>query len=99
MLGLRERTNDLDVDVPGQLFRQLLTNGKYEITKFGEVEVLRLNDRVDFHIEEKPGPTIIVDGVCCYSVSRLLDQKLRLNRPKDQRDIEALTKLYTNTIL
>lgn len=37
-----------------------------------------------------PDNLIMIDGVNCYNVYALLVQKTKLNRPKDQQDIEAL---------
>lgn len=52
------------------------------------------NEYIDVHPFSE-GETTLVDGVRCYSVQRLLDQKLQLNRPKDQADILALKKLLS----
>lgn len=90
MYGVREETNDIDTNVPLQLWNRLLNNGDYKTHYFGETLVLEYNDKIDVHLKESDHKTETVDGVTCYSKQELLDQKLRLNRPKDQEDIRKL---------
>lgn len=35
---------------------------------------------------------VVIDGIQCYGLRMLLAQKLAMNRPKDQADIQNLRK-------
>ena len=92
MLGLREQTQGMDMDVSAELFYMLKHTQRYRTIKLEDTEALHWNEHIKLHVG-KPGPTQVIDGVCCFSVLRLLEQKRKLNRPKDRTDIAALMKL------
>jgi len=89
MHGLRTETGDMDMGLQPRLYLTMLKSKKYSTEEFRGTQVIHYNEYVDLHPLES-GETVMIDGVCCYSLQRLLDQKLRLNRPKDQEDIKAL---------
>lgn len=93
MYGLRETTDDMDTDVSNEMFDEMLSSGKYKLKHFGDVEILEYNGKIDIHRRLRVFETRIVDGVCCYSPKELLTQKLKLNRPKDQKDIVGLKEI------
>jgi hypothetical protein len=98
--GVREQTEDIDTDVPEELFYKLLDSGKYKWYYFtsgtSKVIVLEYNQVIDIHRLEHGIQSTMVDGVNCYSVEQVLKQKQALNRLKDQADIIALQQLLTN---
>lgn len=93
--GLREVTEDIDLGVSDKLFDALSLQGF-------EHKPLRTNDfsieigKVSVHRWEDV-PTQVVRGVGVYTPQALLQQKLWLNRPKDQADIVGLRKLLGET--
>lgn len=97
LYGVREQTEDIDADVPDALFDKLLKTNKYRLSYFQmgsvSVEVLEYNSVIDLHRRSAATQASVVEGVHCYSVEQVLQQKLRLNRPKDQVDITALKAL------
>lgn len=97
LYGVRMQTEDIDADVPDALFDKLLKTNKYKLSYFQmgsvSVEVLEYNAVIDLHRWSSATQTSVVEGVHCYSVEQVLQQKLRLNRPKDQADITALKAL------
>lgn len=93
MYGLRTETRDIDVALKQYLYEELLKSKLFETTKLSDGRfIIHYNEYIDLHPFEE-GDTDIIDGVCCYSLERLLAQKLSLNRPKDQEDIKGLRKL------
>lgn len=92
MLGLRETTDDMDMGLKQSLYEELRDSGNYEVSEFHGTHVVAFNSDIDLHPEEE-GETIMIDGVCCWTAQRILDFKMKLNRPKDQKDIYKL-KLY-----
>lgn len=96
MYGIREDTEDMDMDVSRIIFEEFKNTNKYKIEYFGSTAILRYNDNIDLHVRVGNYKTRIVEGVCCYSPKDLLIQKLHLNRPKDQNDIFALQELLRN---
>lgn len=97
LYGVREQTQDIDADVPDALFDKLLKTNKYKLSYFQmgsvSVEVLEYNEVIDLHRRSAYTQSSVVEGVHCYSVQQVLQQKLRLNRPKDQEDIVKLSMM------
>lgn len=102
LYGVREQTEDIDADVPDELFDKLLKTNKYRLSYFQmgsvAVEVLEYNSVIDLHRRSAATQTSVVEGVHCYSVQQVLQQKLRLNRPKDQADITALKAILAKGV-
>lgn len=94
MHGLRNETNDVDIEVDQELFDRLLGIG-YPTHYFKHEDqpgilVIETN-MADVHLRFTPGHcTEMIDGICCYTKLMLLTQKQKLNREKDQEDIKAL---------
>lgn len=91
MLGLRQLTADVDVDLPTDVFQRLKEQG-YPTHYFGTTLVIKVTEHMDVHemVDEKR--VIVVEGVTCYHPEEVLDFKLKLNREKDQVDIKALQR-------
>ena len=96
VLGLREETSDIDVDVPLEVFNWLLKLGlpTHEFVNPGQkpVQVIEATDVVDVHVRTNKDPVVLTDGVCHYTPEVLLAFKQKLNREKDQEDIRKLKK-------
>lgn len=89
MHGLRKETNDIDVGVTKKVFD---TFNHLPSHLFGTTLVLECQDLlIDIH-EHDDMSGVLIDGVYVYTLERLLKFKLKLNRPKDQKDIKALKK-------
>ena len=98
MLGLRKETADMDMSVSWEHFNAFLKSRKYKTHTFdaggerGIVTVIEWSGVIDIHGDAMAAPTIIVDGVCCWSAEYTLEFKKSLNRPKDQEDIKNLER-------
>lgn len=97
MLGLRESTSDLDLDVPENTFNAFKNESNVEF--FGTKEIVNLNEVVSLHRMEGSTETVTVDGVCIYSVEELISFKKSLianplrNKAKLEQDFSDLEKL------
>jgi hypothetical protein len=93
MLGLRKETEDLDLDIPAELYDRLKRKGAKVVTTsrgehlvlpdlLGEVAAHRgLRTDIKWHV---------VGGVCCYCPEELLKQKVALaNNPERTQDKRA----------
>ena len=96
VLGLREETSDIDVDVPLEVFNRLLKLGlpthEFVIPGQKPVQVIEATGVVDVHVRTNKDPVVLTDGVCHYTPEVLLAFKQKLNREKDQEDIRKLKK-------
>jgi hypothetical protein len=98
MLGIREETNDLDLDVTQEIFDKYKTDDNIEY--FGDIVVINYNDLVSFHVLD-PNATAIEtkDGITRYAIEKLIKQKQDLINNPDRdplsrlRDIEDLKVL------
>lgn len=91
LLGLREETGDIDVDVPRELFMRLIHAG-HPTHQYGDVTVVSPTEHIDAHLHTNADPIMITDGVTHYTPEATLEFKRRLNRAKDQADIIALER-------
>ena len=92
MMGLREETGDIDLDVEPSVFKWFLRKG-YKSHRFGkdQILVIEATENIDLHICEDFDDTTITEGVCHYTAEAVLRFKKKLNREKDQKDIQVLT--------
>lgn len=92
MMGLREETGDIDLDVEPSVFNWFLRKG-YKSHRFGkdQILVIEATENIDLHICEDFDETTITEGVCHYTAEAVLRFKKKLNREKDQKDIKVLT--------
>lgn len=101
MFGIRQDTQDLDVDVSTGVFRFL--SGKHlVITEEGISDLIKYAPDVDIHEFEPDTGIVCVDGVWTYSPSALLTQKRYLaklptrkegKREADLKEISLLEEL------
>ena len=89
MHGLRKTTADLDLCVTKKLAKEIdLYNAPKDekgfFVPFEDCQIFDDFDKFDFDV---------IDGYQCESLPNILEFKLKANRPKDQKDIEALKKV------
>lgn len=104
VLGVRETTADLDVDVPEGVFKVYERSGKFEVTA-ATLDIskrLKFDVDVDLHILDEDRGRACLNGVWIYSPNELLIQKRYLSnlegrdaekRAADLVDITALETL------
>lgn len=96
MLGLREQTNDIDIDVPPELYAFLKEQGYAERPILNALGGFTMS--VDKHIDVRVDPYLdredtweVGDGAIWHHTAKIvLENKLILNREKDQEDIRKL---------
>ena len=89
MHGLRETTADLDLCASKKLAKEIdLYNAPKDekgfFVPFEDCQMMDDFEKFDFDV---------IDGYQCESLPSILEFKLKMNRPKDQKDIEALKKV------
>jgi hypothetical protein len=100
MHGLRDHTQDVDAGCTSITMLRVaaLTGRKVELIGpkqgyISEACIMRFPEfDLDLHSEDAipNSRLVLIDGIWCYNHHALLQQKLALNRPKDQADIIAL---------
>lgn len=106
MMGLREETADLDVDVLPNVFKSIgRTRGI--VTEEGGFTLIHYSDHVALHEFDVNSGRVCIEGVWTYSPGELLTQKRYLStHPKrnpskyeqDRKDIEALEALIKSPV-
>lgn len=100
LLGLREESSDLDLDVLDEVYDSQLIGRHEERSSLGPY--LDISDTVSLHRMPKGIETMCVDGVYMYSIPEMIKQKTALsNMPdrmagkaeKDRADIAKLLAL------
>jgi hypothetical protein len=101
MLGLRDKSSDIDLDIPAEVFDCLEKTGEFEVRN-----ALDPNDRlivwdefVDLHRMSKPRDWMNVESVGMYTLDALIEQKDRMSKHprrkqhKVDQDIHDLNSL------
>lgn len=99
LLGLRDSTDDMDIQIPSEMYYQVKSLGLHSTKNLGDLacpELLTLLPKVDLHPSCEIGESTTF-GVRHQSPAQILLLKKRLNRPKDQVDIARLTTLLENS--
>ena len=99
MLGLRESTEDIDLTVSKAIWDRLVGEG-YQVHRLPpkgdhpEIHIINVTDVIDAHMRDLNYGIALVesDGILYRDAHTTLSDKVRLNRTKDQADIEALKK-------
>ena len=93
MHGIRENTNDLDIDITKKdfeiikkYFRPTLVDENKKLYKITENIECFLDNNFETDIE-------LIDGYPCQSLMSVYRLKKKLNREKDQSDIIAIKKV------
>ena len=103
MLGLRDGTDDLDLDVRQIVYAALSTRlGHSKQRRSSHGTYLDYTDKISLHVTPARITTQVVNGVTLYSINDLIKQKEKLAKApdrkpekaeQDRKDIEALMKL------
>ena len=93
LYNIRCDTVDLDLDVPAGFYSDLKRSAQYPVQQTELGECILYSDSYTLHVGAADTKTCMVDGVCLYNPQALYDQKLRLNREKDQDDLRYLKPL------
>lgn len=98
VMGMRELTDDLDLDVSDEIYDKYYYDPKYKnlIHSTPVGEYIQVKDKVSIHRLDRRASLTVIEGIACYSANDLLLQKLRLNREKDQEDIRKLRELLSH---
>ena len=96
LLGLRDQTNDVDIDVPAELYAFLRAKGYPERPITNALGGFTLKVGELFDVRESPYGgrrkvyVISDEGIFHHCAEVVLENKLVLNREKDQEDIRKL---------
>lgn len=104
MLGLREQSSDLDLDVPREVYDQLLEAG-YEETQIDSPcasHLIKYDDFIDVHAMPATVHGMVTNGIGHYTPIEVMAQKRLLRdwdqrspekSKADQRDIDNITRM------
>ena len=98
MMGLREKTDDLDVDIQPSVFKWAAL-GRNVITEENVSPRVKYKENIDLHELSETTAVVCIDGVWVYSPGEMIIQKRHLatlpNRAfgKRERDLIELTQL------
>lgn len=81
MLGLRDKSSDIDLDIPAEIFDFLASTGQFEIRGALDAEdrLIVWDEYVDLHRMSGPRDWINVEGVAMYTLDALIEQKMRMS--------------------
>lgn len=108
MLGLRDKSSDIDLDIPAEVFDRLVSTGEYEVRGALDVNdrLIVWDDKVDLHRMPEPRDWMTVEGVGMYTLDALIEQKERMANsprrkphkvPQDIQDVNSLKQLKANS--
>ena len=93
--GLREQTNDLDIDITQKGLEILKQKFNIELIN-EEKKQYKVTDEIEcFLVEKLESDIVYIDNYPCESLISIYNFKKRINREKDQADILAIEK-YLN---
>ena len=93
--GLREQTNDLDIDITQKGFDILKEKYSLELVR-EDIKQYKVTDKIEcFLVDKLESDIIYIDSYPCESLISIYNFKKRINREKDQADILAIEK-YLN---
>ena len=93
--GLREQTNDLDIDITQNGFELLKKKFNIELIN-EEKKQYKVTDEIEcFLVDKLESDIIYIDNYPCESLISIYNFKKRINREKDRADILAIEK-YLN---
>lgn len=103
--GVRQETADLDLDIPQDAFNRIqerLTPGRISLNYHSDLDhyhpaqfvpYIQYSPTIQLFVEDVEREVVMIDDVPVYSLDALITQKVWLNRPKDQADLQALYQL------
>lgn len=90
--GLREKTNDLDIDITQKGFEILKENFSVELVN-ETIKQYKVTNNIECFLVDKLDSDInYIDNYPCESLISIYNFKKKLNREKDQKDILAIEK-------
>ena len=93
--GLREQTNDLDIDITQKGFDILKEKYSLELVR-EDIKQYKVTDKIEcFLVDNLESDKVYIDNYPCESLISIYNFKKRINREKDQADILAIEK-YLN---
>ena len=93
--GLREQTNDLDIDITQKGLEILKKKFNIELIN-EEKKQYKVTDEIEcFLVEKLESDIVYIDNYPCESLISVYKLKKRMNREKDRADILAIEK-YLN---
>ena len=93
--GLREQTNDLDIDITQKGFDTLKEKYLLELVR-EDIKQYKVADKIEcFLVDKLESDIVYIDNYPCESLISIYNFKKRINREKDQADILAIEK-YLN---
>lgn len=104
MLGLRDKSSDIDLDIPAEVFDALANTGEFEVRGALDPEdrLIVWDEHVDLHRMSGPRDWINVEGVALYTLDALIEQKVRMSThprrkahkvAQDIQDVKVLKEL------
>jgi hypothetical protein len=107
MLGLRDKSSDIDLDIPAEVFDCLVATNEFEVRSALDPNdrLIVWDDFVDLHRMSKPLDWMSVEGVGLYTLDALIEQKERMSthprrKPhkvaQDIHDVGSLKLLKAN---
>lgn len=92
MHGLREETEDLDLEVSQEVWDELTQGHGCAVDTSKGVDIIHLCKGVDLQLydECRGNGILIIEGILCQDLFAVLALKQRLNREKDQADIAKI---------
>lgn len=93
--GLREQTNDLDIDITQKGFDILKEKYSLELVR-EDIKQYKVTDNIEcFLVDKLESDIIYIDNYPCESLISIYNFKKRINREKDRADILTIEK-YLN---
>ena len=92
ILGIKEKTNDIDISVTKEYYEYLKNNYNVTFDKINRYnnEVYFIDNVINFGIDYYTENYINVDGINVESPNEILKLKRSLNREKDLKDIKLI---------
>ena len=93
--GLREKTNDLDINITQKGFDILKEKYSLELVR-EDIKQYKVTDEIEcFLVDKLESDIAYIDNYPCESIISIYNFKKRINREKDRADILAIEK-YLN---
>ena len=91
--GVREQTNDLDIDITQKGFEILKEKYSLELVR-DDIKQYKVTENIECFLVDKLETDIVyIDNYPCESLISIYNFKKRINREKDQADILAIEKI------
>ena len=100
MLGIKDKTNDIDIAVTKDYYNYLIKNYKCEFEKinFNNNKVYFIDNIINFGIDFYCDP-IYINNIPVQQINEIINLKKILNREKDKMDIELINKYKEDKVI